>query len=108
MQLNKLCGSSSTGLGACAESIEATKVWTLIGVRFAFHIETLEAFSDLFFSNLLILCRNEAPALERRLVVVGVLVRPLGELHFFALDLLVWDQAQQVTDAIETRTSLVV
>src|SRR5262245_26984707 len=61
-----------------------------------------------FFSNLLVLRRNEPPALERRLVVVCVLVRALGELHLLALRFLVWDQAQQVTDAVEARAPLVV
>src|SRR4029434_3667919 len=56
----------------------------------------------------LVLRGNELPTLERRLVVVGVLLGSLGELHLLALYFLVGDQAEQVTDAVEARATLVV
>src|SRR5262245_16708337 len=56
----------------------------------------------------LILRRNKAPRLERCLVVVGSFHRALGELHLLARHLLVRDQTEEVTDAVEARAPLVV
>src|SRR5215475_7662296 len=49
---------------------------------------------------------HELPAFERRLVVVGVLLRPLRELYLVARHLLVGNQLEQMRKAVEARTPL--
>src|SRR5262245_133667 len=51
---------------------------------------------------------NEPSALERRPIVVGTLHRARGQLHLLARCFLVGDQAEQVTDAVETGAPLVI
>src|SRR5262249_41675206 len=47
--------------------------------------------------------RHEVPSLERGLIVIRALRRARGNLHLLAWDLLVRDELEQVTDAVETR-----
>src|SRR5262245_26887774 len=56
----------------------------------------------------LVFRRHKPPARERRPIVVCVLHRALGECHLLPRQLLVGDQAEQVTDTVEARAPLVI
>src|SRR5262249_42248732 len=55
-----------------------------------------------------VVLRHEVPPLERGLIVIRTLHRARGELHLLTWDLLVGDELEQVTDAVETRAPLVI
>src|SRR5215831_18306262 len=52
--------------------------------------------------------RNETPPRDRRLVVVGVLLRAIRQLHLRIIDLLVGNELQQLRDRVEAGALLVV
>src|SRR5262249_5172451 len=56
----------------------------------------------------LIALRDEAPALQRAVVVIGALHGALGQLDLLARRLLVGNDLEQLRDAVETRAPLVV
>src|SRR6516164_88498 len=51
---------------------------------------------------------NEFPSLQRRLIVVLALIRSFRQLDFGPLHFLVWNQSQDMRDAIEPRAPLVI
>src|SRR5262249_30504450 len=52
--------------------------------------------------------QNELPPLQRRLIVVFALIRSFRQLDLRPLHFLVWNQSQDMRDAIESRAPLVV
>jgi hypothetical protein len=56
----------------------------------------------------LVFFQNGFPSLQRRLIVISAFVRALGQLDLGPLHFLVWNQSQDMRDAIESRAPLVV
>src|SRR5262249_8394802 len=72
------------------------------------HVELRSVTANRALTTLSIFLRYEPSILERRLVIVGALLRAVGQFHFFSRSFFVRNETQQVRDAIEPRPLLVV